>query len=158
MATKVEKTPDETRAHAAIHAAIRHDFVYRMHKLAGHMDEEAIGDLLEHIISGVLTDGQLKAIVEQLESDEEQMDGEIPPGASFSTTCPHCKQCGHLRVASVIMVATGKWREVDSKLGSDGFDVDPLGELGDMKDQSTTDETVLCTWCGKRCSLCDLTI
>jgi len=73
------------------------------------------------------------------------------------TICPQCKERDTLIVAKVRLLMTGQSFRPMSRLCSSGFVVDPLNML-DLKDQSTSDEEVICVACRTSYFLNDLGI
>jgi hypothetical protein len=85
--------------------------------------------------------------------------GPATPGRTdyeYRTTCPKCNHRDCLVVFEVRHCASGQMLWPESKLTTDGFEVDTKDELPPSMDQSTTDEKVRCDSCGEIFDLVDL--
>jgi hypothetical protein len=122
------------------------DTVYQLNDTA-YADVE--GSLLQNIQSGRLLPCDIDWY------DEVDLDGVYN---QWTTICPKCRQQGGLRVTSAVLSATGKTVYPDTRLKPDGFIVDPTDEYDYLKDQSTEDEEVTCSFCNSKSNLRDLTL
>ena len=76
--------------------------------------------------------------------------------AQWIDDCPACHKHKCLVVYEVTLVANGRKHYPITRLTQNGFEVDPSGDLCEMRDQSTCDEKVRCARCGKCFKLADL--